>query len=278
MNRSMRCRAQAFLRQAVLLVLAAEVAGCASITPNDLIPQSITLPPNNHRLEGSVNVQALIYPEYSDETQRVPASPIVNAAMLKDALQQSIIKHGTFSQISHGSADYVLDVWVEKEVNDLQYAGGGYIFDVSATWRLTRVRDGKVIVCDFVNGHGGSHAFGVSAPRLSLGAAMREMIQNGLAMLADQSHPHLTAMSSAGLRPSMGPVVPEGLGPVVERIRQNWSKLTMGMNVAEVQRLFGPIGSMSWVYTNGYTEVYSSNIYRLVFISGRLSNWELFRY
>jgi hypothetical protein len=277
MDRSMRCRAQSFLRQTVLLALAAVLAGCASITSNDLIPQSIILPPNNHRLEGSVNVQALIYPEYSDGARHFPASPIVNAAMLKDALQKSIMKHGTFTQVSQGSADYVLDVWVEKEVNDLQYAGGGYIFDVAATWRLTRVRDGKVLVCDFVKGHGASHAFGVSAPRVSLGAATREMIQNGLAMLADQSSPHLAAMASAGFRPSMGPVVPEGLGPVVERIRQNWSKLTMGMNIAEVERLFGPIGSMSWTYTNGYTEVYSSNIYRLVFINGRLSNWALLR-
>lgn len=253
----------------MLSALVTVIAGCASITSNDLIPQSIISPPNAHRLEGSVNVQAVIY----------PVTPIVSADMLKDALQKSIVKHGTFTQVSQGSADYVLDVWVEKIVREIKYVGEGYAFDTAAIWRLTRVRDGKVLVCDLVKGHGASHAFGVSAPRLSLGAATREMIQNGLAMLADQSKPHLAAMLSAGLRPSMGPVVPEGLGPVVETIKQNWPKLSMGMNVTEVQKLLGPVlsNSMARINTKGATEEYLTNIYRLVFINGRLSNWELFR-
>jgi hypothetical protein len=66
----------------------------------------------------------------------------------------------------------------------------------------------------------------------------------------------------------MGPVVPAGLA-AAENLLRNWSKLAMGMNVAEVRRLLGPIGSMSWIYTNGYTEVYSTNMFRLVFINGR---------
>jgi len=260
---------QLLLRLAILSALVTVIASCASITSNDLIPQTAISPPNNHRLEGSVNVQAVIY----------PVSPIVSADMLKDALQKSIVKHGTFSQVSQGNADYVLDVWVEKVVREIKYVGEGYTFDTAAIWRLTRVRDGKVLVCDFVKGHGASHAFGVSAPRLSLGAATREMIQNGLAMLVDQSRSHLAAMSSAGLRPSMGPVVPEGLGPVIANISQNWPKLSMGMNVTEVQRLLGAVlsSSMARINTKGATEEYSTNVYRLVFINGRLSNWELFR-
>jgi hypothetical protein len=266
MHRILNDRMQVLLRLAMLLALVLITAGCASITSNDLIPQSVISPPNNHRFEGSVNVQAVIY----------PVTPIVSADMLKDALQKSIMKHGTFIQVSQGNADYVLDVWVEKIVRELQYVGEGYVFDTTAIWRLTRVRDGKVLVCDFVKGHGGSHAFGVSAPRLSLGAATREMIQNGLALLLDQSKPHLAAMSSAGLRPSMGPAVPEGLGPIIANIRQNWPKLTMGMNVAEVQRLLGdPVLSMGRVNTKGATEEYTTTIFRLVFINGRLSNWEL---
>ena len=268
MRRILNCRV-GLLQPTILLILMVITASCASITSNDLIPQSVLSPPNNHRLEGSVNVQAVIY----------PVSPIVSADMLKDALQKSIVKHATFSQVSQGNADYVLDVWVEKVVREIKYVGEGYTFDTAAIWRLTRVRDGKVLVCDFVKGHGASHAFGVSAPRLSLGAATREMIQNGLAMLVDQSRPHLAAMSSAGLRPSMGPVVPEGLGPVIANIRQNWPKLSMGMNVTEVQRLLGAVlsSSMARINTKGATEEYSTNVYRLVFINGRLSNWELFR-
>jgi hypothetical protein len=54
----------------------------------------------------------------------------------------------------------------------------------------------------------------------------------------------------------------------------------MGMNTTEVQKLLGPVlsDSLAQIYTQGATEEYLIGLYRLVFISGKLSNWELLRY
>jgi hypothetical protein len=113
---------------------------------------------------------------------------------------------------------------------------------VTAIWRLTRARDGKVIFCNFAKGHGGSHALGTNAALAAMETATREMIQNGLSKLSDQSTP-LAAMFVAGDWPSMGSVVPEGY----TKMRENWSKLRKGLTEVEVRKLIPsmPSGSCS---------------------------------
>jgi hypothetical protein len=221
----------------------------------------------------------MVWPERADGASPVGAGPIVDGRMLRDGLKESIERHGPFAQVREGGADYVLDVWVDRVTRELIFTGEGYVIDLEAIWRLTRVRDGEVVACEGVKGHGGSHAFGTSAARLSMATAIREMVQRGLAMLSDTSAPHLSAMSTAGLRPSMGQVVPAGLVAIMERVRQNWPKLSMGMTVEEVERLLGPVTSASSApaQPQGHTQHFSNGLYALAFIDGRLSFWELRR-
>jgi hypothetical protein len=122
---------------------------------------------------------------------------------LKKAIEQSILNNQIFSQVSQGSADYVLEVWVEKIQNVLEITGEGFIFDLFSIWRLTRVRDGKVIVCEFVKGHGASRKMASSAYPPGISAATRMMIEKGLLAISDQSQSHMSAMSTAESRKSI---------------------------------------------------------------------------
>jgi len=275
----------------ILVIAAAFIVtgvGCASLNPDNFLPKSIAPAGNDQRIDGSVNVQAFV-PESSEgkvqiEGEYVPPAKRGRVALfpsgkLRVALEKAIAQKGLFQRIEQGNADYVLDVWVENAIREIKYVGEGYIIDMTAIWRLTRARDGKVIFCDFANGHGASHAFGTSAYVQALETATREMIQKGLFVLSDRSTEHLAATYVAGNRPSMGNVVPEGIVQMIENIKKNWSKLSMSMTVDEVEKLLGPVtsGTAARVYTKGYTKEYSNNMYRLVFINGKLSLWELYK-
>jgi ankyrin repeat protein len=216
----MKYKRLTILRFAIELAFIVSAGGCIGVrvTSDDLVPASIAPVSANQRLEGSVNVQAKIpavgggYPF----PRVIIVSNWVDSVKLRVALEKALTKNGLFSRIEQGNADYVLDVWVEKIETNLDIFGEGFILDMASVWRLTRAKDGKVLVCDFVHGHGSSHRVDTDAHGLSLKAVTRNTIKNGLLVLSDRSSEHLSAMSAAGIRPSMGSVIPEGL----QQIRQ----------------------------------------------------------
>jgi hypothetical protein len=106
---------------------------------------------------------------------------------------------------------------------------------VFSIWRLTRLSDGKVLVCDLVDGRGTINDRGLAPSKRSMIAAIQNMIQNGVATLSDQSNAHLSAVDAAGSRSS--------IGPWVNNVMQNWSKLRAGMTLAEVDGIIGPVRS-----------------------------------
>jgi len=151
---------------------------------------------------------------------------------LRGSLEKAVAQRGLFRRIEPGGADYVLDVWLVEAVRLLEYLGRGYVIDVTAVWRVTRARDGKVVFCDFATGNGASRAVGTNAYVEAMEAAVREMIGRGLAKLSDRPT-SLAALPVAGAWPSMGSAVPEGY----RATRENLSKLRKGMTEEEVQRL-----------------------------------------
>ena len=288
-----RCWAILKFFVAGLFILTA--GGCTSLNPDNFVPTSMVPVGNDQSFAGSVNVQASV-PEVSEGKsglfdggnvlavkEAIPIEKRGRVALfqsnkLKAVLEQAVARNGLFQRIEQGPADFVLDVWFVNAIREIKTFGEGYIIDVSAIWRLTRAKDGKVLMCSFVNGHGASRAVGSNAYVQSLETATRDMVQNGLSKLADRSTEHLDARSAAGNRPSMGPVVPEGFTRWSANVRQNWSKLHMGLTLAEVETAIGPVmlsGAIIRSFTKGYTQEYETGIYTLAFINGKLSRWEL---
>ena len=174
----------------------------ASTSPDDLIASPITPAANARRLEGSVDIKADI-PLFDNGRYNVCVQNWVDNTNLKTAIEKAIAQNGLFTRVEQENTDYVLDVWVEKIESNLEIFGKGFMIDMTSIWRLTHTKDGKVLICDFAEGHGASRAAGSGAHKQSLIIATREMIQNGLLMLSDQSKVHLNAISTAGNRPSM---------------------------------------------------------------------------
>lgn len=258
------------VRQFILLILQSTfimlIVSCAS---PPIVTQSITPFADNQRIEGSVNAQASVV---ELDSKRVAVTHLVDNSKFKIALEKTISQTGLFSRISQGGADYVLDVWVEKIDVDVQYFGEGWVFNMTSIWRLTRVMDGKVLVCDFVYGHGASRGGNVTL--LAMDFATSDTIKKGLLMLADRSTDHMSAMSIAGTRVSMGPVGTVVMTQSEELVKQNWSKLHMGLTVEEVENLVGPFRGDSSI-PSGATHEYKTNLFTVVFINGKLSRWEL---
>jgi len=179
--------------------------GCAgSTTYVDLMPQSF---PNNmtiQKVEGSINVRTTVPTHTTNPTfKSMDVDDWIDSKKLKEAIEKSIEQHAIFSQVSQGNTNYVLEVWVEKIQNVLDVFGEGFVFDLTSIWRLTRVNDGKVIVCEFVKGHAGARGFASRAYPPGISAATRDMMQKGLFAISDQSQSHLTAMTTAGKRASI---------------------------------------------------------------------------
>ena len=202
----------------------------------------------------------------------------VDNGMLEKALEDSVANSSLFTRVEQKNPDYVLDVWVEEAKNYTPTMGiGNFTADFSSIWRLTRVSDGKIFVCDFVNGHGVIKS-GMRPMQRSLFAGLQDVIQNGLLVLSDTSKEHFGARSVAGIRPSMGPAVPEGLTPWADNVKKNWSKLRMGLTLEEVESFIGPVktsGAMLKAYAKDYTQAYDTGLYTIVFLNGKLSRWEL---
>ena len=248
-------------RSYLLLIIVILLTGCAS-TYKDLIPQqSVNLSQTNPRFNGTVEVHSIIKPERMGYDIAYDLPIPVDAAMLETALKESVANSGLFTKAVQKNADFVLDVWVDGVESFQPLTGiGDYAAKVFSVWRLTRVRDGKVLFCDFVDGRGLINTM-VSAPRTkSLVAALKNMIQNGLRDLADTSSEHLGAKNVAGIRPSMGAAVPEGLRAWEDKVKKNWSNLRKGLSEEEVENTIGPIrtsGALERIYLKFKTWKYT---------------------
>ena len=279
-------RVQNIVSLLLMLIVVTAVTGCA-LTYKDLIPQpSVNAPRSNPLFSGAVNVHAKIIPKFFDAGPTLTGSRmsgqlerVINDDMLEKALAESVANSALFTRVEQKHADYVLDVWVEGLKNHVPIMGiGAFTADYSSIWRLTRVHDGKVLVCDFVEGHGVIDKPGSGPMGKSLFAGMRVMIQNGLLVLSDTSKEHFAARSVAGIRPSMGPAAPEGLTPWADNVKKNWSKLRMGLTLEEVEHFIGPVktsGALVSFYKKDYTQSFDTGLYTIVFLNGKLSHWEL---
>jgi hypothetical protein len=259
---------------AAALLLAAG-GSCASLKTENFVPKQIAPAGNDRRMEGSVNVQADVPPVSRSKVA------LYRSGALKEALEKAIAQKALFDRIAQGDADFVLDVWVDDAIRHLETFGEGYIIDVTAVWRLTRVKGGNEIVCDDVNGHGASHATGTNAYVEAMETATRRMIENGLSLLSERSA-QTPAKCIAYDWPSMGPAVPQGHA----RMRASWSKLRDGLSEDEVRKL---IPSMTYASRNTTyfsakgqggvisfpAVVFEERFYRLTFVGGRLERWEL---
>ena len=249
----------------VLLTIIMLMTGCAS-TYKELIPQQpVSLPDGIPLFTGTIDVHSIIKPERMgfDIGYDLPIQAYVDNAMLEAALKESVANSGLFTKVVRENADYVLDVWIDGVECHQPYWGiGDYGAKVFSIWRLTRTRDGKLLVCDFADGTSLINTM-VSAPRTkSLIAALKDGIQNGLMILADTSKTRLSAMHAAGIRPSMGSTVPEGLKEWENLVKKNWPDLRKGLSIEEVENKIGPVrksGALeriylkfkTWFYTRG---------------------------
>jgi hypothetical protein len=183
----------------MLFLFAFLVSGCAGpTTVADLVPNTFSTNVTMQKVEGSVNVRTSVPPSTSNPTfKSMDVSDWIDSKKLKEAIEKSILQKGIFSEVSQGQADYVLDVWVDKIQNMLEITGEGFIFDLTSVWRLTRTKDGNVVVCEFVKGHGAARGFASRAYPPSVSAATRDMLQKGLFAVSDQSQSHLSALSTA---------------------------------------------------------------------------------
>jgi hypothetical protein len=219
-------------RLITLLIIALGTASCATITSNDLIHESASAAPGNQRFEGTVNVQFAVIVTLPSWSRH----PFINASMLKEAVEKAITKTNLFTRVEQQTADYVLDIWMDKQSVRLPMMGvGESTAGVFTIWRLTRLSDGKVLVCDLVDGRGTINDRDFAPSKRSMIAAIQNMIQNGVATLSDQSNAHLSAVDAAGSRSS--------IGRWGNNVMQNWSKLRSGMTLAEVDGIIGPVRS-----------------------------------
>jgi hypothetical protein len=181
------------------------MSGCAgSTTYTDLMPLSFPDNMKIQKIEGSITVRTIVPVRTTNPSAKpMDVDDWVDSKKLKEAIEKSIVQQTIFSQVSQGNADYVLEVWVEKVQNVLDVFGEGFVFDLMSIWRLTSVKDGKVVACEFVKGHGAARGFASRAYPPSISAATREMVQKGLFAISDQSQSHLTALSTAERRASI---------------------------------------------------------------------------
>lgn len=216
----------------ILLIFVLFTISCAT-TPNDLMQDSAGFAPGNKRFEGTVNVQFLVIltlPNWPYWVQH----PYINRHMLKETVEKEIARNNIFTKVEQGNADYTLDIWVENEAVKVPFMGfGEFTADIASIWRLTRVSDGKVLLCEFVAGHGSIEKPVMAPSQKSMVAAIQNMIQDGLTKLTDQSKASLSAESAAGIRPS--------IKPWATNVRKNWYRLKAGLTLDEVENIIGPV-------------------------------------
>jgi hypothetical protein len=214
----------------MILVIVLATASCASIS-DDLIPDSTSFSPGGQRFEGTVNVQTLVIMGYAP--LRRPEHWF-KRLLLKEAVEKAIAKNNLFTRIEQGTADYILDIWLDEcELTIPPMGIGEYRAKMASIWRLTRVSDGKVLVDEYIGTQGTFNKPGFGPGQKSMVDALQKMIQNGLAALSGKSNTHLSAESIAGLRPS--------IAPWMNNVRLNWSKLRIGMTLDEVEKTIGTV-------------------------------------
>jgi hypothetical protein len=187
---------------AALLCSLVTMLGCSAPTTSaDLVPATIPANLPVQKMDGSVSVRTSVPSHTTNPTYvSMDVHEWIDGKKLKEAIEKSIVQHRVFSEVSQEKADYLLEVWVDKIQNVLEISGEGFVFDFLSVWRLTRASDGKVVVCEFVKGHGASRGFAARAYPPSVSAATRDMVQRGLFAVSDQSQSHLSAVSTAGKR------------------------------------------------------------------------------
>jgi hypothetical protein len=209
----------------LLFALIWAICGCGT-TSNDLIPVETSLVPGTGVWDGTVNVQVLVLPKNANDGGRIAAW--TDQEKFMTALKTALERKGLFSRMADGEADYVLDVWAYlsgKEGEQLTP-----VYEMDAVWRLTRVRDGMVLLCDYTHAEERSGRSIVKATKVS-----RDTFQYGIAHLADRSQNHMGALP-ATLRPSMGPVVPQ----VLARVKMSFPRLRGGMTLEQATALLDP--------------------------------------
>jgi hypothetical protein len=188
---------------AVFMFFISLTGGCSvTATPSDFVPSSIYPAAANQRINGSVNIQASVIAT-GGSSYPIKVAEWVESTKFKTAIEKAIIEKGLFSRIEQGDAEYILEVWIDKVSSSTETAGEGFMIDMISLWRLTRTSDEKVLVCDFVRGHGAVPMVYVDVHRLALSAAARDIIKNGLSVLCDNSKEYLSAMPTEGLRPRL---------------------------------------------------------------------------
>lgn len=238
----------------ILLAVATLMTGCSSVPQyKALIPQQAAIPlQTTPHFAGTVEIHSIIKPERMgyDIGDDLPVY-VVNDT-LETALKESIANSAMFTRVEPKNADYVLDVWVDNiESDQPKWGVGDYGARAFSIWRLTRVRDGKVLVCDFVDGNGLINTMAAAPRTKSLEVALQDVIQNGLRILNDTTMEHLAARPVAGIRPSMGAAVPEGLIAWEEQLKKGWPNLRKGLSLAEVEKIIGPVetsGALERIY------------------------------
>lgn len=160
---------------------------------------------------------------------------------ISSEIEKAIAQKGLFQGIGRGAADYVLDVWVIDAFRSTKGFTVSNEMFITSIWRLTKVKDSKVIICAFARGHG---KWGGSFDKV-----IQDMVQNGLTILSDPSMP-LTASEVAGDWPSMGAVIPEGFN----RFKENWAKLQKGMTEENVRMILPSLPNRSGCINRYFTK------------------------
>jgi hypothetical protein len=271
----------------VAVVTLATVGGCTSLNPDNFLPPSIIPAEKDRCFDGTVNVQT-----FAPLISRGKVNLIFGGSLggrVRVAVEQALAQKGLFQRIEQGDADYVLDIWITDVTREIKTFGEGYIIDMTSIWRLTRSRDGNVMICDFANGHGASRAVGTNAFIAALETTTRGMILKGLSALSDRSTP-LAALYMAQDWPSMGPAIPQGY----KKLKEDLPKLHAGLTEDEVGKLIPSMANavrtvnvQSTVYASPvYNQIFANGALRevpatffpfqkLVFMDGRLMQWEL---
>lgn len=230
------------------------------------------------------------------------------SALIQGAVEQSLVASGLFPKLASGAPDHRVDVWIEGYEPTMPKMGfGAFEADLLSIWRLTRASDGAVLACDFVDAHGYWRQAGLGPATRALHVAVQDMIGKGLARFADSSQEHLAALEPAcrGRKVADGKL-PASSAEWSERVRHNWPQLRAGMSVEEVVATIGPVRmandrldrtyvvpvctrefvlarhkksifnpsdpSMQGLGLLEFVE-YRTDIYRLVFVSKRMTRW-----
>jgi len=189
----------------IMFLWMAVITGCATPTNSvDLMPRSFPETMKLGKIDGSVNVRTTVPPTTTKPTYKhMNVEEYIDNQKLKESIEKTIARDKIFTAVTQGDADYVLEVWVETIQTVLDIGGDGFVFDFMSVWRLTRMKDGEVLVCEYVKGHGGANGFAARAYPPAVSAATRDMNQKGLFAVTDQSKSHLSATSAFRNRPML---------------------------------------------------------------------------